>query len=160
RARPEGGRGHAVRAFFWPLIVAYANYLAYGGRRRRDTRTEVTMQQQAEQVKEHVRQRYAEIARSRTSCCDSSCCGPADAAFATLPANAADAAARTLAVGYSAAELEAVPDGAVTGLGCGNPVALAELRPGEVVLDLGSDRKSTRLNSSHVKISYAVFCLK
>ncbi len=96
------------------------------------------MQQQAEQVKEHVRQRYAEIARSGTSCCDSSCCGPADAAFATLPANAADAAARTLAVGYSAAELEAVPDGAVTGLGCGNPVALAELRPGEVVLDLGS----------------------
>lgn len=96
------------------------------------------MQQRAEQVREHVRRRYAEIARSGTSCCDSSCCGPADAAFAGSTASAADAAARTLAVGYSAAELEAVPEGAVTGLGCGNPVALAELRPGEVVLDLGS----------------------
>src|SRR5690606_27927529 len=138
RGRPEGGRGHAVRAFFWPPIVADANYLAYGGRRRRDTRTEVTMQQQAEQVREHVRQRYAEIARSGMSCCDSTCCAPADAAFAGSTASAADAAARTLAVGYSAAELEAVPEGAVTGLGCGNPVALAELRPGEVVLDLGS----------------------
>lgn len=96
------------------------------------------MQQQAEQVREQVRRRYAEIARSGTSCYASACCGPADAAFATLPANAADAASRTLAVGYSAAELDAVPEGAVLGLGCGNPVALAELRPGEVVLDLGS----------------------
>lgn len=96
------------------------------------------MQQQAEQVREHVRRRYAAIARSGTSCCDSGCCGPADGASAALSANAADAAARTLAVGYSAADLEAVPEGAVTGLGCGNPVALAELRPGEVVLDLGS----------------------
>jgi len=97
------------------------------------------MQEHAEQVREQVRRRYAEIARSGTSCCADVCCGPADAAFATLPANgAADAAARTLAVGYSAAALEAVPEGAVTGLGCGNPVALAELRPGEVVLDLGS----------------------
>ncbi len=96
------------------------------------------MQQQAEQVREHVRRRYAEIARGGTSCCDSSCCGPAEKATTTLPENADDAAARTLAVGYSAAELEAVPEGAVTGLGCGNPVALAELRPGDVVLDLGS----------------------
>src|SRR5258707_7017184 len=57
-------------------------------------------------------------------------------------------------------------------LGCGNPTALAQLNAGETVLDLGSgggidvllsakrDRKSTRLNSSHANISYAVFCLK
>jgi arsenite methyltransferase len=43
-----------------------------------------------------------------------------------------------LSAGYSEADLAAVPDGANLGLGCGNPVALASLRPGDVVLDLGS----------------------
>jgi SAM-dependent methyltransferase len=42
------------------------------------------------------------------------------------------------AVGYDAEELASLPDGANLGLSCGNPTALAELRPGEVVLDLGS----------------------
>jgi SAM-dependent methyltransferase len=42
------------------------------------------------------------------------------------------------AIGYSDEELEAVPEGANLGLGCGNPVALASLRKGETVLDLGS----------------------
>ena len=41
-------------------------------------------------------------------------------------------------MGYSAAEIAAVPDGANLGLGCGNPQAIAALRPGEVVVDLGS----------------------
>jgi SAM-dependent methyltransferase len=41
-------------------------------------------------------------------------------------------------MGYSAAELRAIPDGADLGLGCGNPTAMASLRRGEVVLDLGS----------------------
>jgi SAM-dependent methyltransferase len=48
----------------------------------------------------------------------------------------ADRVART--VGYTETELDAVPEGANLGLGCGNPVALASLRPGDVVLDLGS----------------------
>jgi SAM-dependent methyltransferase len=42
------------------------------------------------------------------------------------------------AYGYSAADTSAVPEGANLGLGCGNPIALASLRPGETVLDLGS----------------------
>lgn len=42
------------------------------------------------------------------------------------------------AIGYASADLEAVPDGAHLGLGCGNPTALADLKPGETVLDLGS----------------------
>jgi arsenite methyltransferase len=41
-------------------------------------------------------------------------------------------------MGYTQKELEAVPDGANLGLGCGNPVALASLREGDIVLDLGS----------------------
>ena len=41
-------------------------------------------------------------------------------------------------MGYSAAELEAVPEGANLGLGCGAPLAAAQVRPGETVLDLGS----------------------
>ena len=41
-------------------------------------------------------------------------------------------------MGYSEAELSAVPDGANLGLGCGNPQAIAAMRPGEIVVDLGS----------------------
>ena len=49
-----------------------------------------------------------------------------------------DSAEKTLRMGYSEAEIAAVPDGANLGLGCGNPQAIAALRPGEVVVDLGS----------------------
>lgn len=42
------------------------------------------------------------------------------------------------AIGYAAEDLRAVPEGANMGLGCGNPIALADLAPGETVLDLGS----------------------
>ena len=41
-------------------------------------------------------------------------------------------------MGYSADELAAVPEGANLGLGCGNPQAIAAMKPGEVVIDLGS----------------------
>jgi SAM-dependent methyltransferase len=69
-------------------------------------------------VREAVRQRYAEIARGEA------------------PPPIAGTVART--VGYSERDLEAVPEGANLGLGCGNPIALASLRPGDAVLDLGS----------------------
>jgi len=62
------------------------------------------------------------------------------AEFAAHEADAAAvaaAAARLQAIGYQAADLERVPDAAVACLGCGNPLALAGLRPGETVLDLG-----------------------
>ncbi len=85
------------------------------------------------QIKEMVRARYGGIASaSEASCCApaaSSCCGPEDAGTAQ------DKARR---MGYSAAELAAVPDGANLGLGCGNPQAIAAMRPGETVVDLGS----------------------
>ncbi|HXC30216.1 MAG TPA: arsenite methyltransferase [Stellaceae bacterium] len=84
------------------------------------------------QIKEMVRIRYGGIAvESGASCCApaSSCCGP------STPASAAD---KARCMGYSEQELAAVPDGANLGLGCGNPQAIASLKPGEVVIDLGS----------------------
>jgi SAM-dependent methyltransferase len=83
-----------------------------------------------EKVKKAVRQRYGEIAKK-----DSSCCGQA----AEEPCGCGGAAPDiSKLVGYSDAELAALPEGANLGLGCGNPVALASLKKGETVLDLGS----------------------
>jgi SAM-dependent methyltransferase len=87
------------------------------------------MDQQAQ--KELVRARYGGIAEAagNTSCCApaASCCGPT-----------ADPAGKSREMGYSEAELAAVPEGANLGLGCGNPQAIAALKPGEIVIDLGS----------------------
>jgi len=73
-------------------------------------------------VKELVRNRYGGVAAENAGCC-----GPATASH--------DASCR---MGYSEAELASLPEGADLGLGCGNPQALAAMRPGEVVVDLGS----------------------
>jgi ubiquinone/menaquinone biosynthesis C-methylase UbiE len=80
-------------------------------------------------IKEIVKQGYGKIAKQGKSCCASatSCCGTTD--------RAQDISRR---IGYSEEELKTVPEGANLGLGCGNPVALASLREGETVLDLGS----------------------
>ena len=64
-------------------------------------------------------------------------CGPASGSPGA-PGQPGNAALAALTVGYSAAEVQNVPDGANLGLGCGNPVAIASLRPGQTVLDLGS----------------------
>lgn len=82
-----------------------------------------------DQVRAAVRGRYGEIATLQAgSCCGggASCCSPSDMA------------ATSAALGYSAEELAAVPEGSNLGLGCGNPQAIAALKPGETVLDLGS----------------------
>ncbi len=84
--------------------------------------------------RQSVRSAYAKVAQAESSgsCCgvESSCCGVSD-----------DAAINTLIstrLGYSADELAKVPSGADMGLGCGNPKAIAALKPGEVVVDLGA----------------------
>ncbi|MBI2869258.1 MAG: methyltransferase domain-containing protein, partial [Chloroflexi bacterium] len=77
-----------------------------------------------------VREGYAHIAREGSSCCGggSSCgCGSG---------NKAESISRH--IGYSEDDIGSVPAGANLGLGCGNPVALASLKEGERVLDLGS----------------------
>ena len=78
------------------------------------------------EIKKIVRENYANVATSQSSCCGSSCCGGTTAIDISK------------SVGYSEEEMAAVPDGANLGLGCGNPVALASLKEGEVVVDLGS----------------------
>jgi SAM-dependent methyltransferase len=75
-----------------------------------------------EEIKKNVRQGYARIAKGGSSCCGGN----------------ARAESISKQIGYSDQELNAVPEGANLGLGCGNPVALASLKKGDVVLDLGS----------------------
>jgi SAM-dependent methyltransferase len=86
------------------------------------------MSEQSTDLRETVRQRYAaaavQVAEGGTACC-----GP----------QSVEVAAHFGATLYSAADRDAVPAGAVAAsLGCGNPTAVADLRPGERVLDLGS----------------------
>jgi len=101
-----------------------------------------------EQIRESVRENYGKIARDggvssetseKSSCCGSfeiatdtskqpSCCGSTDISANNISA----------VMGYSKEDIGSVPEGANMGLGCGNPVALASLKPGETVVDLGS----------------------
>ena len=81
----------------------------------------------SEQVKAAVRETYGRIATEERSagCCGSTgCCGPG-------------AEPTSDALGYSDEERRGAPEGADLGLGCGNPQAIAELKSGERVLDLG-----------------------
>ena len=81
-----------------------------------------------ERVRKIVRKRYAKVAKTNGSCCASSasCCS----------APTEDQVSKV--IGYTEEEMNAVPEGANLGLGCGNPTALASLKEGERVLDLGS----------------------
>ncbi|WP_243359476.1 arsenite methyltransferase [Fundidesulfovibrio terrae] len=84
----------------------------------------------AGEIRTTIRERYAKTALgSGGGCCDSGCCGSKE------PATAEELALR---IGYSRQELQAMPEGANMGLGCGNPQAIAALKSGEVVVDLGS----------------------
>ncbi|HET6485058.1 MAG TPA: arsenite methyltransferase [Spirochaetia bacterium] len=82
-----------------------------------------------DELRTAVRERYGATARGQGSdCgCSSSCCSPSASSRQT-----------SQALGYTAEEMEAAPEGSNLGLGCGNPQAIASLRPGETVLDLGS----------------------
>ncbi len=81
-----------------------------------------------ENIKKIVRKRYAKAAKTNSSCCSpsASCCsGPTEKEMSR-------------SIGYDEEEMSAVPEGSNLGLGCGNPTALASLKEGERVLDLGS----------------------
>ncbi|ASA19870.1 arsenite methyltransferase [Paenibacillus donghaensis] len=85
-----------------------------------------------DQIRQNVRGRYQQIAVRQTDA--STCCTPADSCCDTPE----DFDAISAKLGYSSEDLSAAPEGANLGLGCGNPQAIAELQPGEQVLDLGS----------------------
>jgi SAM-dependent methyltransferase len=81
-----------------------------------------------DEVRTTVRERYGSIAETGGSCgCAPSCCGGT---------KGVEDVARML--GYSDSQLQAAPEGANLGLGCGNPLAIASLKTGQTVLDLGS----------------------
>src|ERR1035441_5064874 len=108
-------------------------------------------------IKEVVKEKYGQAALRVVSGSGGACCGSAPSSCCST-----DPITSNL---YDVSEKSQLPEAAVlASLGCGNPTALAELKPGETVLDLGSgggldvllsaqrvgpDRKSTRLNSSH-----------
>lgn len=79
-----------------------------------------------QELKMAVKEGYSRVARSGSSCCQSGCCGSAKPQQISRK------------IGYTEEQMEAVPEGSNLGLGCGNPVALAGLKEGETVLDLGS----------------------
>jgi SAM-dependent methyltransferase len=96
---------------------------------QRTSQREKTMKSAiADQIRATVREAYGAVAtrKPQGGCCGggTGCCGTAESSSTRL--------------GYTDADLAAVPDGADLGLGCGNPQAIAHLHPGERVLDLGS----------------------
>ena len=110
-----------------------------------------------DEIRQAVRERYGRVAESSvtgcgcgTSCCDgerepeprkaeesvASGCGCTTSCCSGESSTTAEEA--SLALGYSQEEVASVPEGANIGLGCGNPQAIASLKAGETVLDLGS----------------------
>jgi len=89
--------------------------------------SQVTKMKEKE-IKKLVREGYAKIAKKDSSCCTHNICNESNSSTENISKK----------IGYTAEELETVPEGANLGLGCGNPVALASLKEGETVLDLGS----------------------
>ncbi len=85
------------------------------------------LQESSHEIRQLVRERYGKIVSSE-SCGNSSCCGNSIAAKDAM----------NQLIGYSTEQLAVVVEDANLGLGCGNPTALAGLKPGETVLDLGS----------------------
>lgn len=84
-----------------------------------------------DEIRQVVRETYTKVAQAPSGCgCGPSCCGggPEDAVKAISAG----------VLGYSQTDVESVPEGANMGLGCGNPQAIAALKAGETVLDLGS----------------------
>lgn len=82
-------------------------------------------------VRETVKARYRSIANE-----DSGSCGPADSGASCCGASTQETIGKS--IGYTDEDLEAVPEGANLGLGCGNPLALSSVKEGDTVLDLGS----------------------
>ncbi|MFO1441831.1 arsenite methyltransferase [Bacillus sp. Bva_UNVM-123] len=87
-----------------------------------------------DQIRNEVRENYKKVALkvvTDNNCCAPSCCAPGDNQNISIEEISKK-------MGYSTEELRSIPNGANMGLGCGNPQAIADLKTGEYVLDLGS----------------------
>lgn len=102
-----------------------------------------------EEIRKAVRESYGQIARAGIAPSETSqaatCCDPSGISTETIQDSPCDCIGPDFSpkqvstvIGYSKEDIDSVPEGANMGLGCGNPVALASLKPGETVLDLGS----------------------
>ena len=102
-----------------------------------------------EKIRQAVRESYGKVACAGAVTLQpnqpTACCSPADISAETSPAAPCGCVELDLtpeqmsaAMGYTKENLAGVPEGANLGLGCGNPVVLASLKPGETVVDLGS----------------------
>src|SRR5215472_5868635 len=86
----------------------------------------------SETIRDKVRERYGATARGDSASCGDECC----------------TSTKADTLGYSAEESAIAPEAANLGLGCGNPMAIASLQPGQTVLDLGSGAGFDWLSSS------------
>lgn len=87
-----------------------------------------------DQIRNNVRETYKSVALkviNNISCCAPSCCTPEENHYISIEEISQK-------MGYTKKELKSIPNGANMGLGCGNPQAIADLKEGETVLDLGS----------------------
>ena len=106
-----------------------------------------------QQIKEEVKERYGKIAlagKSSEGCCaPSECCGSgSETSLMQIAKN----------IGYDAKELESVPEASILGVGCGAPVNFADIKEGEVVVDIGSGGGiDVFLSANKVKDSGKVF---
>jgi len=90
----------------------------------------------SDKIRDYVRERYGAIATQANDPAASGCCGSGAASSSSCCDASGQAYGEKL--GYTAEQLAAAPAGADLGLGCGNPLAIASIKPGETVLDLGS----------------------
>src|SRR5882757_909553 len=109
-----------------PRSIGVEKFASFSGEARLFIRRFVVSENEmrADETRSIVREHYAKVSTGNAGCAPGCC--------ATMPAD------QSRLIGYSADELTALPDGADMGLGCGNPQAIASLRAGETVLDLGA----------------------
>ena len=104
-------------------------------------RTMTATETENDKVRQTVRSHYGKVASTGGGCgCAPTCCS-ADSTnhqTDTNPRTGASVTQKSFALGYTSEDVAAAPDGANLGLGCGNPLAIASLKAGQTVLDLGS----------------------
>jgi SAM-dependent methyltransferase len=88
-----------------------------------------------EEVIEHIRKSYAKVATNKSQSCCASGCGCSTDILDFTEQNIEEVSKK---IGYSNEDIHGMPDKANMGLGCGNPIAIASLKDGDTVLDLGS----------------------